>query len=132
VSPTRTRHDLPREQAKLFGGTLNGSGSFVMRAEKVKCDTMLAQIVQLVGQAQRSQAPIQRLADRIAEWFVPAVIAVAFVAFAGWSIWGPEPRFTYGLVAAVSVLIIACPRALGLATPCRSWSESVAGRSWAY
>ena len=103
--------------AKLIGGTVNGSGSFVMRAERIGRDTMLAQIVQLVGQAQRSRAPIQRLADRVAGWFVPTVIAVAFAAFAAWSIWGPEPRFTYGLFAAVSVLIIACPCALGLATP---------------
>jgi Cu+-exporting ATPase len=103
--------------AKLIGGTMNGSGSFVMRADKVGRDTMLAQIVQMVAQAQRSRAPIQRLADQVAGWFVPLVIAVAFVAFAAWAIWGPEPRFTYGLVAAVSVLIIACPCALGLATP---------------
>jgi Cu+-exporting ATPase len=103
--------------AKLIGGTLNGGGSFVMRAQRVGRDTMLAQIVQLVAHAQRSRAPIQHLADRVAGWFVPAVIAVACVAFAVWSIWGPEPRFTYGLVAAVSVLIIACPCALGLATP---------------
>jgi Cu+-exporting ATPase len=103
--------------AKLIGGTINGGGSFVMRADRIGRDTMLAQIVQLVGQAQRSRAPIQRLADQVAGWFVPAVIAVALVAFTVWSIWGPEPRFSYALVAAVSVLIIACPCALGLATP---------------
>ncbi len=103
--------------AKVIGGTMNGSGSFVMRADKVGRDTMLAQIVQMVAQAQRSRAPIQRLADQVSGWFVPLVIAVAFVAFAAWAIWGPEPRLTYGLVAAVSVLIIACPCALGLATP---------------
>ena len=103
--------------AKLIGGALNGTGGFVMRADKVGNDTMLAQIVQLVSQAQRSRAPIQRLADQVAGWFVPLVIGVAIVAFAVWAIWGPEPRFTYGLVAAVSVLIIACPCALGLATP---------------
>jgi P-type Cu+ transporter len=103
--------------AKVIGGTLNQSGSFVMRAEKVGRDTMLAQIVQMVAQAQRSRAPIQRLADQVAGWFVPSVIAVAVLAFAAWATFGPEPRFTYGLVAAVTVLIIACPCALGLATP---------------
>ncbi len=103
--------------AKVIGGTMNGSGGFVMRAEKVGRDTMLAKIVQMVAEAQRSRAPIQRLADRVAGWFVPLVIAVAVAAFAAWSIFGPEPRFTFGLVAAVSVLIIACPCALGLATP---------------
>jgi Cu+-exporting ATPase len=103
--------------AKVIGGTMNESGSFVMRAEKVGRETMLAKIVQMVAKAQRSRAPIQRLADRVAAWFVPLVIAVAIAAFVAWSIWGPEPRFTFGLVAAVSVLIIACPCALGLATP---------------
>ena len=103
--------------AKVIGGAMNQSGSFVMRAEKVGRETMLAKIVQMVAEAQRSRAPIQRLADRVAGWFVPLVIAVAVAAFAAWSIWGPEPRFTFGLVAAVSVLIIACPCALGLATP---------------
>ena len=103
--------------AKLIGGTMNGAGSFVMRADKVGRETMLAQIVQMVAQAQRSRAPIQRLADQVSGWFVPLVIAIALLAFAAWALWGPEPRFTYGLVAAVSVLIIACPCALGLATP---------------
>jgi Cu+-exporting ATPase len=102
---------------KVIGGTMNQSGGFVMRADKVGRDTVLAQIVQMVAQAQRSRAPIQRLADLVSAWFVPAVIVAALVAFAVWSIWGPEPRFTYGLIAAVSVLIIACPCALGLATP---------------
>jgi P-type Cu+ transporter len=102
---------------KVIGGTMNQSGGFVMSADKVGRDTMLAQIVQLVATAQRSRAPIQRLADQVAAWFVPAVIVSALLAFAVWSIWGPEPRFTYGLIAAVSVLIIACPCALGLATP---------------
>jgi P-type Cu+ transporter len=88
-----------------------------MRADKVGRDTLLAQIVQMVGNAQRSRAPIQRLADQVAGWFVPAVIAVALIAFAAWATFGPEPRFAFGLVAAVSVLIIACPCALGLATP---------------
>ncbi len=103
--------------SKVIGGTMNQSGSFVMRAEKVGRETMLAQIVQMVAQAQRSRAPIQRLADRVSGWFVPLVIVVAVAAFFAWSIWGPEPRMTFGLIAAVSVLIIACPCALGLATP---------------
>ena len=102
---------------KVIGGTMNQSGGFVMRADKVGRDTVLAQIVQMVAQAQRSRAPIQRLADQVSGWFVPAVILAALLAFVAWSIWGPEPRFTYGLIAAVSVLIIACPCALGLATP---------------
>jgi len=102
---------------KVIGGTLNQSGALVIRADKVGRDTMLARIVQMVAQAQRSRAPIQRLADRVAGWFVPLVIGVALVAFAAWATFGPEPRFAYGLVAAVSVLIIACPCALGLATP---------------
>ncbi len=101
----------------VIGGTMNKSGGFVMRADKVGRETMLAQIVQMVAQAQRSRAPIQRLADQVAGIFVPAVILIAVLAFAAWSIWGPEPRFTFGLIAAVSVLIIACPCALGLATP---------------
>jgi P-type Cu+ transporter len=103
--------------ARAIAGTLNGSGSFIMRAEKVGRDTLLARIVEMVAAAQRSRAPIARLADRVASWFVPAVIAVALVAFAAWAIWGPQPRFSYALVAAVTVLIIACPCALGLATP---------------
>ncbi|HLN08554.1 MAG TPA: heavy metal translocating P-type ATPase, partial [Xanthobacteraceae bacterium] len=102
---------------KVIAGTLNQTGAFIMRAEKVGRDTMLARIVQMVAAAQRSRAPIQRLADRVAGWFVPAVIAVAVVAFAAWAMFGPEPRFAYGTVAAVTVLIIACPCALGLATP---------------
>jgi heavy metal translocating P-type ATPase len=103
--------------APVIGGTMNQTGSFVMRADKVGRDTLLAQIVQMVAQAQRSRAPIQRLADQVSAVFVPAVILAALLAFAAWSLWGPEPRFTYGLIAAVSVLIIACPCALGLATP---------------
>ncbi|MBP1778136.1 MAG: copper-translocating P-type ATPase [candidate division NC10 bacterium] len=102
---------------KVIGGTINQTGSFVMRAEKVGRDTMLAQIVQMVADAQRSRAPIQRLADRVATWFVPAVIGVAAVAFLAWAVWGPAPAVGYAIVAAVSVLIIACPCALGLATP---------------
>ncbi len=103
--------------AKVIGGTLNASGGFVMRAEKIGSETMLARIVQMVAEAQRSRAPIQRLADQVSGWFVPAVIVIAVLAFAAWSMWGPEPRLAYGLVAAVAVLIIACPCALGLATP---------------
>jgi P-type Cu+ transporter len=103
--------------AHVIAGTLNQTGSFVMQAEKVGRDTLLAQIVQMVATAQRSRAPIARLADQVASWFVPLVIAAALLAFAAWSIFGPEPRLTFGLVAAVSVLIIACPCALGLATP---------------
>jgi Cu+-exporting ATPase len=103
--------------ARVISGTINRSGSFVMRTEKVGRDTLLSRIVQMVAQAQRSRAPIQRLADRVAGWFVPAVIAAAAVAFAVWAFVGPEPRLAFGLVAAVSVLIIACPCALGLATP---------------
>ena len=102
---------------KVIAGTLNRSGGFIMRAEKVGADTMLSQIVQMVAQAQRSRAPIQRLADHVAGWFVPTVILVAIAAFAVWAVYGPEPRLAFGLVAAVSVLIIACPCALGLATP---------------
>ena len=102
---------------KLIGGTMNQSGSFVMRADKVGRDTMLAQIVEMVAEAQRSRAPIQRLADQVSGWFVPLVIAAAVAAFIAWAIWGPDPRYAYALVAAVSVMIIACPCALGLATP---------------
>src|SRR6202790_3674685 len=102
---------------KVIAGTLNQSGSFVMRADKVGRDTLLSQIVKMVAEAQRSRAPIQRLADQVAGWFVPIVIVVALVAFGAWAMFGPEPRMAFGLVAAVSVLIIACPCALGLATP---------------
>src|SRR3982751_5416017 len=103
--------------AKVIAGTLNQSGGFVMRAEKVGRDTLLSQIVKMVADAQRSRAPIQRLADQVSGWFVPAVIVVALIAFGAWTWFGPEPRLAFGLVAAVSVLIIACPCALGLATP---------------
>jgi Cu+-exporting ATPase len=103
--------------ATVIAGTLNQTGSFVMRAEKVGRDTLLAQIVEMVAAAQRSRAPIQRLADQVSGWFVPAVIVIAVIAFFAWGIFGPEPRYGYGLVAAVTVLIIACPCALGLATP---------------
>lgn len=102
---------------KVIAGTLNQSGGFLMRADKVGRDTLLSQIVKMVAEAQRSRAPIQRLADQVAGWFVPVVIAVALIAFAAWAVFGPEPRMAFGLVAAVSVLIIACPCALGLATP---------------
>jgi Cu+-exporting ATPase len=115
-----TGEPMPVEKGagdKVTGGTLNSSGSLVMEAERVGAETMLAQIVKLVGEAQRSRAPIQKLADRVAAYFVPAVVLVAILAFAGWMALGPEPRFAHALVAAVSVLIIACPCALGLATP---------------
>jgi Cu+-exporting ATPase len=102
---------------RVIGGTVNQNGALILRAEKVGRDTMLARIVELVARAQRSRAPIQRLADRVSGWFVPAVILVALLAFAAWALFGPEPRFTFALVAAVTVLIIACPCALGLATP---------------
>jgi Cu+-exporting ATPase len=101
----------------VIGGTLNGGGGFVMRAGRVGADTVLARIVRLVAEAQRSRAPIQRLADRVSAWFVPGVLAIAALAFAAWSAWGPDPALAHGLVAAVAVLIIACPCALGLATP---------------
>lgn len=103
--------------SKVTAGTMNQTGSFVMRAEKVGADTLLAQIVHMVAAAQRSRAPIQRMADQVAAWFVPAVIAVAVLTFLAWLSWGPSPAFSYALVAAVAVLIIACPCALGLATP---------------
>lgn len=115
-----TGEAMPVEKSvgdKVIGGTLNSSGSFVMQAERVGSETTLAQIVKLVSEAQRSRAPMQRLADKVAAYFVPAVIAVAVLAFAGWMLLGPGPRFAHALVAAVSVLIIACPCALGLATP---------------
>src|SRR4051794_9471749 len=103
--------------SKVLAGTLNRSGGFIMRAEKVGRDTLLSQIIKMVTEAQRSRAPIQRLADQVASWFVPAVIAIALLAFGIWAYFGPEPRMGFGLLAAVSVLIIACPCALGLATP---------------
>jgi len=115
-----TGESMPVEKepdAQLIGGTINGTGSLIMRAEKVGSDTMLARIVHMVAEAQRSRAPIQRLADVVSAWFVPAVIVVAIVAFVAWLAFGPPPALAYALVAAVSVLIIACPCALGLATP---------------
>ncbi|MGA9497407.1 MAG: copper-translocating P-type ATPase, partial [Terriglobales bacterium] len=115
-----TGESVPMEKttgARVIGATVNGRGAFVMRAERVGSETMLAQIVQLVSQAQRTRAPIQRQADKVAGWFVPAVIAIAAVTFIVWAIFGPEPRFAHAIVNAVAVLIIACPCALGLATP---------------
>src|SRR5690348_11537810 len=103
--------------AKVTGGTVNGTGAFTFRAERVGADTMLAQIVRMVSEAQRTRAPIQKLADRVSGWFVPAVILIAVVTFAIWAIFGPEPKLAHALVNAVAVLIIACPCALGLATP---------------
>src|SRR5581483_784435 len=105
------------KDARVIGGTINRSGALVIRAERLGRDSMLARIVEMVGKAQRSRAPIQRLADRVAAWFVPLVIAAALASFTAWMIFGPEPRFSYALAAAVTVLIIACPCALGLATP---------------
>jgi len=115
-----TGESVPVEKtaaSRVIGATVNGNGSLVMRAERVGSETMLAQIVQMVSQAQRTRAPIQRLADRVAGWFVPAVIAIAIVTFMAWLAFGPEPRFAHAIVNAVAVLIIACPCALGLATP---------------
>jgi len=115
-----TGEPIPVEKiphSPVTGGTVNGTGTFVMRAERVGRDTLLAQIVRMVSEAQRSRAPIQRLADTVSSWFVPIVIAVALVTFVVWSAYGPEPRLAYALVNAVAVLIIACPCALGLATP---------------
>jgi len=117
---TLTGEPIPVEKGpgrRVVGGTVNGTGTFVMRAERVGSDTLLAQIVRLVAEAQRSRAPIQRLADRVSAWFVPAVIAVALAAALVWGLYGPEPRLAHALVNAVAVLIIACPCALGLATP---------------
>ena len=115
-----TGESMPVEKSaedKVTGGTLNASGSFVMLAERVGSETILAQIVKLVSEAQRSRAPMQRLADKVAGYFVPAVIVAAVLAFGGWALFGPEPRFAHALIAAVAVLIIACPCALGRATP---------------
>jgi len=115
-----TGEPMPVEKeagGKVTGGTVNGKGSFVMRAERVGLDTMLSQIVRMVSEAQRTRAPIQRLADRVSSWFVPAVLLIAVGTFIGWGFFGPEPRMAHGLINAVAVLIIACPCALGLATP---------------
>jgi Cu+-exporting ATPase len=115
-----TGEPIPVEKtatSKVTGGTVNGTGTFVMEAQRVGSDTLLAQIVRLVGEAQRSRAPIQRLADTVSGWFVPIVILVAVITFGVWAVWGPEPRLAHALVNAVAVLIIACPCALGLATP---------------
>ena len=115
-----TGESIPVEKipdSRVIGGTVNATGSFVMRAERVGSETLLAQIVHMVGEAQRSRAPIQRLADVVASWFVPAVVLVAVATFVAWGVWGPEPRLAHALVNAVAVLIIACPCALGLATP---------------
>src|SRR5690606_3731716 len=101
----------------VTSGTINGNRSFLMRAEKVGADTLLSQIIQMVNTASRSRAPIQNLADRISAWFVPTVVLISLVTFGIWAVWGPEPAYVYALVNAISVLIIACPCALGLATP---------------
>ena len=115
-----TGESIPVEKTegdRLVGATVNGTGSLLMRADRVGADTLLARIVSLVAEAQRSRAPIQRLADQVSAWFVPAVVLVAIATFVAWKVWGPEPRFAYALVNAIAVLIIACPCALGLATP---------------
>ncbi len=115
-----TGESIPVEKSagsQVIGATINSTGSFIMHAERVGSETLLARIVQMVGQAQRSRAPIQRLADRVAAWFVPTVVAVAAVTFVAWFVIGPQPRLAHALVNAVAVLIIACPCALGLATP---------------
>jgi Cu+-exporting ATPase len=115
-----TGEPVPAEKSDgspVHAGTLNGRGSFVMRAQKVGSDTLLARIVKLVNDAQRTRAPIQRIADAVASWFVPAVVTASLLTFAAWSLWGPEPRFVFALVNSIAVLIIACPCALGLATP---------------
>lgn len=115
-----TGEPIPEEKSagsRLTGGTLNGTGTLTMRAEKVGVETLLARIVSMVGEAQRSRAPIQRLADRVSGYFVPTVVAISGVTFLAWGVWGPEPRLAYATVSAVAVLIIACPCALGLATP---------------
>jgi Cu+-exporting ATPase len=115
-----TGEPLPVEKtpdSKVTGGTINATGSFIMRAERVGSDTLLSQIVRLVSEAQRTRAPIQRLADVVASWFVPVVILISIITFVVWAVWGPEPRLAHALVNAVAVLIIACPCALGLATP---------------
>jgi P-type Cu+ transporter len=115
-----TGEPIPVEKepgSRVTGGTVNGTGGFVMRADRVGADTLLAQIVRMVGEAQRSRAPIQRLADQVSAWFVPAVVGVAVLTALAWGLFGPEPRLAYGLVNSVAVLIIACPCALGLATP---------------
>jgi Cu+-exporting ATPase len=115
-----TGEAMPVEKSpgsQVTGGTVNGTGSFIFKAERVGAGTLLAQIVRMVSNAQRSRAPVQRLADKVAGWFVPAVVAAAALTFAAWGIWGPEPRLAYALVNAIAVMIIACPCALGLATP---------------
>src|SRR6202042_3705273 len=111
---------IPTEKipgARVIGGTVNGTGSFVMRAERVGAETTLAQIVKMVSDAQRSRAPVQRLADRVASYFVPAVVLIGVITFIAWAIFGPQPKMAHALLSAVAVLIIACPCALGLATP---------------
>ena len=115
-----TGEPIPVEKTagdKVVGGTINGTGSLVMKAERVGAATLLAQIVKMVSEAQRTRAPIQRLADRVASYFVPAVLTAAVITFAVWAVFGPQPRYAHALVNAVAVLIIACPCALGLATP---------------
>ena len=127
-----TGEPLPVEKAAgdaVTGATINGTGSLIVEARRVGKDTVLAQIVEMVASAQRSRAPIQKLADQVAGWFVPAVIGVAVVAFVAWAVWGPSPSLAYGLVSAIAVLIIACPCALGLATPMSVMTATGRGRA---
>ena len=115
-----TGESMPVEKAtgaRVTGGTLNTTGSLLVRADRIGADTVVAQIVRMVAEAQRTRAPIQRLADRLSAFFVPAVVLIAVAAFVAWAAWGPPPRLAFALVSAVSVLIVACPCALGLATP---------------
>ena len=115
-----TGEPIPVEKSpgsRVTAGTLNGTGSFLMRADRVGSETLLAQIVRTVSEAQRSRAPIQRVADVVSSYFVPAVVLISLATFVAWGLWGPEPRMAYALLNAVAVLIIACPCALGLATP---------------
>jgi len=121
-----TGEPIPVEKvidSQVTGGTINGTGSFIMRAERVGSDTLLAQIVRMVAEAQRSRAPIQKLADIVAGYFVPAVVLVAVMTFIVWAFVGPAPAMAYALLNAVAVLIIACPCASASQPPCRSWSE---------
>lgn len=124
-----TGEPMPVEKSvgeSVIGATVNQTGTFVMRAEKVGSETLLAQIVHMVAEAQRSRAPIQKLADTVSGYFVPAVIAIAVLTFIAWAIWGPAPAMAYGLVNAVSVLIIACPVRSGSRHRCLSWWGSAA------
>ena len=130
-----TGESMPVQKAagtKVIAGTINGTGVLIIVAEKIGADTMLSRIVHMVAEAQRSRAPIQQLADSVAAWFVPAVMASAAITFAAWMIWAPAPAMGLAIVAAVSVLIIACPCALGWRPRCPSWSPSAKARAPAF